>query len=618
MGDAEHSEIEVSGAGPPGVAGGRRRWAGRIRWLVSWGLLLVLAGVVGARAVELARHGWRPTAPGEGRWLGWAGGNGWERAALGALPETLELEPGPELETRPRDTVHLVVIAAGPVRADWLRVRAQYRWPALRVAAATVVAEDGEVVARDGAAAEGLHRVTVRVTAAGAAAMGEGEEAWTPAHPTPVHWLLALVGALGVVALARWSGRRWQQGPRPWRGAFGEQARRRLALGVLGGGVAVFLARLAAAPLWSWDHHAIWGMKARRIAALGLEADLLAGPAFAYAAGHYPVGWPLLLAAAGWPTGDGLPGPTLFRLAHGAMGCLLIVLVVLVVDRCGGRLATAATVAAWAAASPLLWDTESFGLADLPLAVVALLAVGLLSPGRPAGLRPTRLCPTRLSPARPTKVRLALAGLALGLLPWIKQEGWVLLVTLSASVALPVARRGTWWGGVGRHDGGEGGPGARHRHLLALLTPLGLAALAAPLLTAHLGGEGRGFLVGDWQGRSVERLGRLPAILGALGEALADPAWLGLWWVAPLACGVVWARSVRHRRLDVAAGLGLVVAIQLAVYGGIYLATYLDPEAHIASSLVRIAAALGPLAAVVTGCALGGARDAVRRDRSQD
>ena len=74
---------------------------------------------------------------------------------------------------------------------------------------------------------------------------------------------------------------------------------------------------------------------------------------------------------------------------------------------------------------------------------------------------------------------------------------------------------------------------------------------------------------------------------------LSSPAWLGLWGLFAVALGVA---LVRRRQL--AALVGAVVVAQIGVYAAVYLATYLDPSAHILSSFFRIAAALGPLAVV--------------------
>jgi len=108
----------------------------RIRRLVLLALLALVAAVSVGRAVDLIRHGWRPTAPGERRWLEWASGNRWERAVRAALPER-----PPPVSGVGRELV-VRVTAAGPVRPDWVQVMAQYRWPAHRVLAVEVV--DGD------------------------------------------------------------------------------------------------------------------------------------------------------------------------------------------------------------------------------------------------------------------------------------------------------------------------------------------------------------------------------------------------------------------------------------------------------------------------------------------
>jgi len=523
----------------------------RIRRLVVVALLALVAVVCVGRAVDLVRHGWRPSAPGERRWLEWAAGNGWERAVRAALPAmadpaTVEGFPGsgdgPELVVR--------VSAGGPVRADWVHVMAQYRWPALRVLAVEVEGQGRSGPRRDElpAAAE----VLVRVSAPAPEALPR------PHRASPLPVLLGAVLLFAVLALF---------GPREGSGLGW------LADGVVAVALALFVWKIAQAPLWSWDHHAIWGLKARRLAAVGLHPGWLAPPAFPYSAPGYPLGWPLLSSA---PALGGIPGSTLFKGMHLVCGAGVVAFVRFAVLRSGGDRPVAGAAAAVTAASPLLWDTESLGLADLPLALVAVAAlVPILGA---TGRRPL------------------LAGLLLGLLPWIKLEGWVLsALLLAAAVVFTVAC--------------DRNPGARRRErrgtFLTLAVPCGLLWLLQPLVHAPFTRPGTGFLIGDWLGRAVARLPELPSILTALALDLGRPAWLGLWIVFTAALAVAGLRF-RLGSSRIALALGAVVLLQLGAYAFVYLATYLDPVAHIDSSFVRIAAALAPLAAVSAAVVLGG------------
>jgi hypothetical protein len=528
----------------------------RIRRLVLLALVALVAAVCVGRAVDLARRGWRPTAPGERRWLEWAQGNRWERAVRAALPERAELPDGRELVLR--------VIAGGPVRADWVEVMAQYRWPARRLLAVEV-----EGQGRSGPPEEELpavSKVEVRVSepepepwSAGARNLSGGGAGGRTVFPA-----LLLLAVLAISAVA-WLGSR-----------AGTSGVALLAEAVVVAALALCVWKVAEAPLWSWDHFAIWGMKARRLAAVGLHPGWLRPPAFPYSAPDYPLGWPLVTSSLALGR---IPGSAVFKLAHLACGVGLVLLVWLAGLRAGaGRLAAGAA-AALTAASPLLWDTESLGLADLPLALVAVAALVFLL--RPPGTSPRSPIPR------------ALSGLLLGLLPWIKLEGWVLsALLLAAAVFLDAVTDGGF-----RRE--------RLRGLLALGLPCGVLWLLQPLFHAPFTHPGTSFLAGDWTGRVLARLPELPSILGPMAFDLIRPAWLGLWLLFAAALVLVWIRPRRSRRPRVARVLGAVVVLQLVTYAFVYLATYLDPVAHIDSSFLRIAAALAPLAALTAAIFLG-------------
>lgn len=328
------------------------------------------------------------------------------------------------------------------------------------------------------------------------------------------------------------------------------------ALGVAG--LALFLWKLVQAPLWSHDHFAVWGLKARRIAAAGtLDLSFLRDPAFDYANPHYPLGVPMawLVHSLGR-----MPGTLIFKAAHAAWGLAALSLVAEGARQVGATRGAALAAAAFAVAGPLYWNTEAVGLAEMPLACVALAAVAL-------GLGAARAAPAAGWPA----------GVCLGFLVWIKDDGLVLAALLAGALVLlqdPAERR------------------ARAAWLLGPAIALGAAArLSTRGIEATTN-----FFQGDWAGRALERLGTAGDIFDTLGEELSHAEWLGLWWALPVA--FVAALVLRRRAVWL-----LLVAVggQLAAYTGVYFATKLHPYAHILSSFARICAALAPLA--IAACA---------------
>lgn len=307
--------------------------------------------------------------------------------------------------------------------------------------------------------------------------------------------------------------------------------------------VALFLAKVALAPLWSWDHFAIWGMKSRRMVVEGrLDLGFLALPGFEQSVTYYPVGLPMLwrLLALG-----GLPGTALFKAVHALFGLALVAVTRRGVLRLGRSPAMADALAALLAASPLLWDTIAVGLADLPLALWATagLVLALESEDWPAGV-------------------------CLGFLPWIKQEGLSLALLALVAAALIV----------------------RKQRLAALLLPAGLLIAGALAIGRMLPEAGPTFFHGDWRGRALDRLSRPGEILTMLGSDLIAPDWLGFWFL--FAAGLAFALWKRNRTALLLAG---VVLLQLGLYAAVYFFTYLPAAGHILSSFTRITAALVPL-----------------------
>lgn len=588
------------------------RWAPQ---LIPVLLLVALAGIGGVRGLELARSGWAPTAHNERQWMEWAWGQPQERELI---PNPFDVDPQ-QLDLEPGDEVFLVVDAPG-LRPSWLRVMSQYALPEQPVVGAgppEATRRLPETVHRlrlDGpqrplatavslsAGPGGGHRLAALAAGLGSALFLGAVLLWRPrswtCQPATETTLAFAVGAVPYALLAvacfglGWSGAwipafallvaaAWALGWR-WRSSKAVSAPRRdrhhLSWGSWADGVwialtGLFVARVALAPLWSWDHFAIWGAKARRIAAVGLGSDLLdpgAGDAFIYTTPHYPLGFPLLEAALA----SGLiPGGWLFRALHLTLGIGLVILVRRASRSLGASRLAAAAAAALVASSPLLMDTESLGLTEMPLAFWCLAAVALAFD--PEERRWSRSWPV---------------GVTLGFLIWIKQEAWILAALLGVVfLVFPL----------------------RKRRAAAVTVFAGIAAACA-VVQAWAGGEGVSFFTQGPLDRALKRWVLAPEILTKSGETLLAPEWLGFWLLLPAGVGVA---AVRRRRR--ALWLGLVVLAQLAVYVAVYFASYPPPAQHLDSSFFRIAAALVPLGAVALAAAWGGWEEKQSQDASE-
>ncbi|HEX2254951.1 MAG TPA: hypothetical protein VHQ65_16925, partial [Thermoanaerobaculia bacterium] len=364
------------------------------------------------------------------------------------------------------------------------------------------------------------------------------------------------------------------------------------ARGVLLAAVSLLLAKIALVPVWSWDHFASWGVKARRLAAQdSLDLAFLARPELWSTVPDYPLGVPI-----GWLllTLGAVPQAAAFKAAH-ALAALGLVAVV---RRGAAELAGSATVGdaagAFVAISPVAWDTESLGLADLPLAFVAAAAVVALRLALPGGGHGGVRGAPGTAHRGTGRGALATAGLVAGSLPWVKSEGLPLAALLVVLAAVWVAGSAT----AGR-PGRASEPRRPRRFPRAGPPLLDWAAFAAPaaLLAAAavavgtLLPPGRSFFEGDWAGRVGRRFPeRTPEILELLGRDLLHPAWLGLWVAFAAGLAAAWRRPRR------ALPLFLLVAVQLALYAAVFFASYVDPPAHIRSAWFRVVAAQAPLA----------------------
>ncbi len=375
--------------------------------------------------------------------------------------------------------------------------------------------------------------------------------------------------ALAVAALLRLANRRRAVAPAPsaptgWAG--------RAALALLGTCFLVAAWKWMRTPVWSWDHYAIWGMKARRLVQDGaLDLSFLKLSNLVTANPDYPIGLPLT-----WRfLSPSQPSAAEFRLCHLFFGGALVAAVYACARRLRASPAVSALAGAVLCASPLFWDTEAVGVADLPLACVATVALLLVleardDPGFPAWT----------------------AGAALGFLAWIKTEGLVLGALLAGAGLLRLpALRGDW------------------RRRAALVATWLAWVLGALVIRRFWLTPGRGFLEGDWAGRAAVRARNAKPIFDAMLENLSGAEWLGLWFLFAAAglAALVW----REERM--ARGLAFVVLGQLALYAFVYLGTFMDPVEHAHASFHRLAAALAPLAFLTVAAAAARAPSWERR-----
>jgi hypothetical protein len=343
-----------------------------------------------------------------------------------------------------------------------------------------------------------------------------------------------------------------------------ERLLRRASWAVLAAALGVAAWKVAAMPLWSWDHYAIWGVKAERMLLGGrLDLSFLHTRAMVDSRPDYPLGLPL---AWRYLALGARPGAAGYKLLHGVFALALVVVLRRGLAGLSGSTPLANALTAWAVAMPLFWDTALVGVAEVPLALVATVAAVLLAVGRGEDARWG-------------------AGIALGFLPWIKAEGLVLALLLGAL-------------GLGAGAGEEETPAWRRRLPVALPALVGIA-LALWIGTTQLA-PAVGFFSGDPLARAAERLPRGGEILGWMGRMLTAPDALLFWPLFALAALVA---ALRRRAL--ALRLAGVVAVQLALYMGVTFFVYLPPRMHLDASFGRITAALVPLGMLALGAALG-------------
>jgi hypothetical protein len=343
-------------------------------------------------------------------------------------------------------------------------------------------------------------------------------------------------------------------------------------------GLGLFLLKIGLAPLWSWDHFAVWGVKSRRMVVDGaLDLGFLDLGIFRSSEPHYPLGlpfaWRLLALGA-------VPGDLAFKVCHALFGLALVAVTRQGLLLASGSRRIANGLTAWLAVSPVLWDTVGLGHADLPMALWAITALVLVLAAieAPAGARPE-------GPTAPgTAFQLGLAGVAAGFLPWIKQEGLVLALALLAASALLLWRSRL--------------PN-RPRRLLELGLPAGVTVAASRLAADVAHTHGINFFAGSWWVRAAIRVPHFREILGAAAGELLAGDWLGIWIAFFLTVAICLLARVRRRPgTGTAAVLCGLVGALLAIYVAVYFVTVLPPMEHLRGSFFRILSPLTPLALV--------------------
>lgn len=338
---------------------------------------------------------------------------------------------------------------------------------------------------------------------------------------------------------------------------------------VLLGAVAVFVWKVVAMPLWSWDHYAIWGAKARLLFPGGtLDVDRLSGEELSRSRPDYPLGLPLAVRVL---TLGRMPEPADFKAVHLAFALALLVLLRRGLGTLTSSRPAADLLAAWVAASPLAWDTVMVGVAEVPLALWATAGAVLVLE------------------ARGDRMSAWVPGAAVGFLPWIKDEGLPLAALLGMAGAVLLARAPAT---AERHE--------RRRRLASFLGAAGLLAGAALAFAAWKLPRGFGFFRDDPWATALSRLPEAPELLAAMGGLLAAPAFLGFWLVLPAA-----AVAALALRRETGVTLLAVVLAQLALYTAVTFFTYLSPLPHVAAAYARIASALVPLGTLAVAAVWG-------------
>ncbi len=338
----------------------------------------------------------------------------------------------------------------------------------------------------------------------------------------------------------------------------------------------------ASKPFGGFDATAIWNVRALFL--YRANGDL--GEIFSGLKHGHP-DYPLLLPAslAGQYSllgGENVAIPQLtsllFTLAAGAA------LFMAVTRLSSPAVAVAAVAVYWA--TPVVWRWTYDQVADIPLSYLLLMAVLSLS--------------SQLDADRGRRLPPVLAGLFLGLLAWVKNEGVVQAALLAAAFAV------LWWRRV-RHTGAGAGRDAWRR-------PLWIVAGALPVLIALVlfkvtwspVNETARFLGGGLD--KALTLDRWLVVARAYGRELAP-------WSGAVSWGLLWPAlalcAVAFRRHRVAGGLSLrLFDVALVLTFGLSVVAYvLTPDKvqwHLDTSLKRLLLQLTPLAMAWAVAGIGG------------
>jgi hypothetical protein len=318
-----------------------------------------------------------------------------------------------------------------------------------------------------------------------------------------------------------------------------------------------FEAAARANPQGEWDASAIWNLRARFLAGGGdtwrraISADLGGGMA-----GAAHPGYPLFLSsflALQWVV-DGS-----YTAAAPITASLLIAMAVL-----------ALLVASLARRSPALGLLA--GLALLSTELFASQAASQYSDLLQGLAFLAALVLLEAVDADGSQARLMAAGLAIGLAPWIKNEGQPFAVAAMAVATWRFRGRVVW--------------------LLAGAAPGLLATVALKTLA-----EGREAVIPATFGEALGKLAeasRWWQSLAGLGKGVLDA---GPWWAHPVALVAALALALRlvpaaERRAR--AWLAIPIGATLAAAYGLYVVTTADLAWHLASSVERLLAQVWP------------------------
>jgi hypothetical protein len=329
-----------------------------------------------------------------------------------------------------------------------------------------------------------------------------------------------------------------------------------------------------AGPLHVWDSWVNWSVKARILYREGgFTPALYAEPARTATFQSYPLLLPLLEAwVFQWV---GAPDDRMAGSVTALSFAALVGVCYAAVRRRGGNRLTGLAGATVVGAGTPLALLGGAGFADMPLTLFCTLSAVYLVDWLETG----------------ESSALALAAASAGFMPWTKREGLLLTALFClASVILTLGRSDA----ASRHRGWIG----------AAAISLSALVLAGPWW-AFVGLEGiRGIDFGPVTAQAFrQQFHRLPAILTGTARALVRTEWNLIWPAAGAL--LLWqvGERLRGRTPGVAgrhlSASGVLLLVPICYMGAVSLAyvfsAYVPYEAHVASSVFRLAAHIFPL-----------------------